>query len=90
MRTWLVRIWDSWGKILRIDVDGKDPGLPYRIPEDNPFVDLEGSGPRYGPTDFAIPELCFHPDADEVWLGDVGWELWKMVHRVVEGNYGWS
>ena len=80
------------GKILRIDVDGKDPGLPYRIPEDNPFVDLEGVRPEVWAYGFRNPwKLCFHPDADEVWLGDVGWELWEMVHRVVEGgNYGWS
>ena len=80
------------GKILRIDVDRKDPGLPYRIPEDNPFVDLEGARPEVWAYGFRNPwKLCFHPDTDEVWLGDVGWEMWEMVHRVVRGgNYGWS
>ena len=80
------------GKILRIDVDRKDPGLPYRIPENNPFVDLEGARPEVWAYGFRNPwKLCFHPDADEVWLGDVGWEMWEMVHRVVRGgNYGWS
>ena len=80
------------GKILRIDVDGKDPDLPYRIPEDNPFVDLEGARPEVWAYGFRNPwKLCFHPEADEVWLGDVGWELWEMVRRVVKGGcYGWA
>jgi glucose/arabinose dehydrogenase/mono/diheme cytochrome c family protein len=80
------------GKILRIDVDGKDPGLPYRIPKDNPFVDLEGVRSEVWAYGFRNPwKLCFHPETGELWLGDVGWELWEMVHRVVEGgNYGWS
>ena len=27
----------------------------------------------------------------DLWVGDVGWEAWKMVYRVVSGgNYGWA
>src|SRR5205085_2542415 len=27
----------------------------------------------------------------DLWVGDVGWELWEMIHRVERGgNYGWS
>ena len=32
------------GKAIRIDVDSTpDPGLGYKIPDDNPFVDEEGT-----------------------------------------------
>ena len=27
----------------------------------------------------------------DLWVGDVGWELWEMVYKVKRGgNYGWS
>jgi len=79
-------------KILRIDVDSKDPGLPYHVPEDNPFVNLEGARPEIWAYGFRNPwKLTFHPKTGEIWLGDVGWEMWEMVHRVEKGgNYGWS
>ncbi len=33
----------------------------------------------------------FRPATGELWVGDIGWELWEMVHRVERGaNYGWS
>lgn len=79
-------------KILRIDVDGKDAGLPYRIPKDNPFLGVEGARPEIWAYGFRNPwKLSFHPRTGDLWVGDVGWELWEMVYRVEKGgNYGWS
>ncbi len=79
-------------KILRIDIDGEDPGLPYRIPQDNPFVGLEGARPEIWAYGFRNPwKICFHPETGDLWVGDVGWELWEMIYRVEKGgNYGWS
>ena len=41
---------DLLGNILRIDPSSGDP----YVPADNPFVGLDGSGPRSGRMDFAI------------------------------------
>jgi glucose/arabinose dehydrogenase/mono/diheme cytochrome c family protein len=78
--------------ILRIDVDSRDPGLPYHIPNDNPFVNHEGARPEIWAYGFRNPwRISFHPETGEVWTGDVGWEMWEMVYRVEKGgNYGWS
>jgi glucose/arabinose dehydrogenase len=77
------------GKILRIDVDGKQP---YGVPADNPFV---GKGGReeifaYG---FRNPwRMSFDTAGDhQLFVGDVGQNLWEEVDIVVNGgNYGWN
>ena len=78
--------------LVRIDVDHQDAGLAYRIPKDNPFINEEGARPEIWAYGFRNPwKFCFKPGTDEIWLGDVGWEIWEMVHRVQKGgNYGWS
>ena len=79
-------------KILRIDVDARDPGLAYRVPPDNPFVDLDGARPEIWAYGFRNPwRMSFDPEGGDLWVGDVGWELWELIHRVEGGgNYGWS
>lgn len=88
---------DLRATICRIDVDRPDGERPYSIPPDNPFVDLQL---RQGGT--ARPEIWAYgfrnpwrftvvPETDQVLCGDVGWELWELVHDVRSGgNYGWS
>ena len=77
--------------VLRIDVmpQGDDP--LYKVPADNPFVALKNARPEIWAYGFRNPwKMTFAPDG-ELWLGDVGWELYEMVHRVRKGgNYGWS
>ena len=73
--------------IVRIDIDRKDPGLAYRIPEDNPFVNREGVRPEIWAFGFRNPwKMCFDPVYGDIWTGDVGWELWEMVFRVEKGR----
>ncbi len=83
---------DLSSSILRIDVDHKDPGKNYSIPKDNPFVDLKGARPEVWAYGLRNPwRMSFDRKTGNLWVGDVGWELWEMVHKIEKGgNYGWS
>ncbi|MGH7130140.1 MAG: PQQ-dependent sugar dehydrogenase, partial [Planctomycetaceae bacterium] len=83
---------DLLSSVLRIDVDRSEGGRPYRVPPDNPFVDLAGARPEIWAYGFRNPwKMSFDPATGALWLGDVGWELWELVFRVERGgNYGWS
>ncbi len=78
--------------ILRIDVDHSDSLQAYRIPPDNPFVDVAGVRGEIWSFGFRNPwKMSFDRETGDLWVGDVGWELWEMVYRVQRGgNYGWS
>ena len=83
---------DLLSSILRIDVDRKDEGKNYAIPKDNPFVAMKGARPEVWAYGFRNPwRMSFDRQTGELFVGDVGWELWESVHRVEKGgNYGWS
>jgi len=83
---------DLLSSILRIDVDRKDKGKNYAIPGDNPFVAMRGARPEVWAYGFRNPwRMSFDRQTGELFVGDVGWELWESVHRVEKGgNYGWS
>jgi putative heme-binding domain-containing protein len=83
---------DLLSSILRIDVDHKDEGKNYAVPRDNPFVGMKGARPEVWAYGFRNPwRMAFDSRTGELFVGDVGWELWESVHRVEKGgNYGWS
>ncbi len=81
---------DILSSILRIDVNAKDKG--YAIPKDNPFVGVKDVRPEIWAFGFRNPwRMSFDRKSGALWVGDVGWELWEMVHKIEKGgNYGWS
>ncbi len=87
---------DLLGSVLRIDVNKKDEGKQYAIPKDNPFVNLKHQGKTVRPEiwsyGFRNPwRMSFDRKTGDLWLGDVGWEAWEMVHKLSKGsNHGWS
>ena len=82
---------DFLASILRIDVDRADGTNAYSVPSDNPFVNTPGARPEVWAFGFRNPfRMSFDRATGDLWVGDVGWELWEMVYRVQRGgNYGW-
>ena len=78
--------------VLRIDIDDRQPRKKYAIPADNPFVELPGARGEIWCYGLRNPwKMSFDSLTGDLWVGDVGWELWEMVYRVERGgNYGWS
>jgi glucose/arabinose dehydrogenase len=83
---------DLLSSILRIDVDHPAGGEAYSIPRDNPFVGLPGVRPEIWAFGFRNPwKMSVDRSTGDLWVGDVGWELWELIHKVKRGgNYGWS
>jgi putative heme-binding domain-containing protein len=83
---------DLLSSILRIDVDHRDKGLHYAVPKDNPFIGMKGARPEVWAYGFRNPwRMGFDRQTGELFVGDVGWDLWESVHRVEKGgNYGWA
>lgn len=80
------------GKMLRIDVDN---GSPYSVPASNPFVGNANAQDEIWAYGLRNPwKFSFDRETGELWIADVGQNLWEEVN-VVSGsstggeNYGW-
>jgi putative heme-binding domain-containing protein len=87
---------DWFGSILRIDVDHPADGKAYGIPRDNPRLRDPGRFASWAPEVYCIGlrnvwKFSFDRETHALWAGDVGQNLWEMVHLIENGgNYGWS
>ncbi|HEY3495028.1 MAG TPA: PQQ-dependent sugar dehydrogenase [Polyangiaceae bacterium] len=79
------------GDMLRIDVEGRDPGKAYAVPKDNPFVGRPGAAPEIWAYGLRNPwRFSFDPKGRLI-AGDVGQDLYEEVTLVPRGaNLGWN
>ena len=82
--------------MLRIDVDRRDPDLPYGIPPDNPFLAQHERDPSVRPETWASGfrepwRFSFDPVTKDLWVGDVGQGDFEEVFLLRRGeNHGWN
>jgi putative heme-binding domain-containing protein len=87
---------DWFGSILRVDVDHPADGKGYGIPRDNPRLRDPKRFATWAPEVYCIGlrnvwKFSFDRATHALWAGDVGQNLWEMVHVIENGgNYGWS
>ena len=76
-------------------MDHPTDGKPYGIPADNPARRSRAFA-HWAPEVYCIGlrnvwKFSFDRQTGELWAGDVGQNLWEMVHKIENGgNYGWS
>ena len=81
------------GSILRIDVDRRQGGNEYAIPESNPFRNCASPvRPEIWASGFRMPwRFSFDPVTGDLWVGDVGQNLFEKVTIARLGeNHGWN
>ncbi|MEF8840272.1 MAG: PQQ-dependent sugar dehydrogenase [Haloarculaceae archaeon] len=77
------------GSVLRIDIDGREDGKGYAVPEDNPLVGREGLDEHYAWGLRNPWRMSF--DRGDLYVGDVGQNSYEEVNLVERGgNYGWN
>lgn len=80
------------GSIIRVDpATGEGaPGNPLYDP-----ADPHANAGRMIAHGLRNPfRFTFHPETGEIWIGDVGWQLWEEINRMSSGlsevlNFGW-
>lgn len=77
------------GSMLRIDVD---TGVPYAIPNDNPFKNDSVNREEIYAWGLRNPwRWSFDMANGQLWLGDVGQGQWEEIDIIqANGNYGWN
>jgi len=81
------------GSIIRIDIDSKDEGLNYSIPDDNPYV---GNSQGFREEIYAYGlrnpfRFSFDAETGDLWVADVGQNRLEEVDVIKAGsNYGWN
>jgi putative heme-binding domain-containing protein len=80
------------GKILRIDVDHREGGCEYAIPNDNPFRHDTNAAPEIWALGFREPwRISFDRATGDLWVGDVGQDQIEEVGIVRAGeDHGWN
>lgn len=86
------------GKMLRLDVTS-DPGQPYLIPPDNPWVDADWNGADVRDEVWAVGlrnpwRYSFDRATGDLWTADVGQNQYEEINLTPAGsagglNYGW-
>ncbi|HZV03461.1 MAG TPA: PQQ-dependent sugar dehydrogenase [Gemmataceae bacterium] len=79
-------------KVLRIDVDHPEPGKPYSVPKDNPFVGQKNACPETWAYGLRNPwRITVDQKTGHIWVGNNGQDLWEQAYWIEKGaNYGWS
>jgi glucose/arabinose dehydrogenase len=94
-RAWAQNLDVFHGKMLRINVDGRDPGKEYAVPADNPEWPGKGRSEIYA-MGLRNPYRIYWDKAANagkgaLLAGDVGQDAWEEVDLIQPGkNYGWG
>jgi glucose/arabinose dehydrogenase len=80
-----------YGKILRIDVDGREYANAYGIPADNPFANGVNALPQIYANGIRNPWGLSFDAKGHLWCADVGQDLYEEINWITNGgNYGWQ